>query len=181
MVSPRKTSSDSSRRRPLDASLSWASVASGVVVVWIEVAIAFCVRSAPYIRDRSDRPAQTAYLRIAGHLRDSLNVILDLKRLKVNNRGSMYQGFRDGAWQVCLMPTKNWGCRFADPAVPFMAKYRLGRDCCCSLFTCKTWNVKSRAPKPGVWLMRGAQPATSAGTRLLPEARFRHSPSPRKE
>lgn len=26
---------------------------------------------------------------------------------------------------------------------------------------------KSRTPKPGVWLMRGAQPATSAGARLF--------------
>jgi hypothetical protein len=26
---------------------------------------------------------------------------------------------------------------------------------------------ESRAPKPGVWLMRGAQPATSAGARLF--------------
>lgn len=28
-------------------------------------------------------------------------------------------------------------------------------------------NKKSRAPKRGVWLMRGAQPATSAGARLF--------------
>ena len=26
---------------------------------------------------------------------------------------------------------------------------------------------ESRAPKPGAWLMRGAQPATSAGARLF--------------
>jgi hypothetical protein len=35
------------------------------------------------------------------------------------------------------------------------------------LFVNKILYEKSRAPKPGIWLMRGAQPATSAGARLF--------------
>jgi hypothetical protein len=41
-------------------------------------------------------------------------------------------------------------------------------------------NEKSRAPKPGIWLMRGAQPATSAGARLFcrkPDSGALHHPA----
>jgi hypothetical protein len=37
----------------------------------------------------------------------------------------------------------------------------------CGMLFANISNEKSRAPKPGIWLMRGAQPATSAGARLF--------------
>src|SRR6476660_2758921 len=142
MVSPRKTSSDSSRR-PLRADVSPANVASGLVIlVSVEVAIV-CLRNSPYISIVNGPPKRflnhNTNQGARSHQRALIHVRKERKFRKPVIKPLSCQNCPHGTGESVVDR-----CQNQNTLIP---------------------NTKSRAPKHGFWLMRGAQPATSAGAR----------------
>src|SRR6476620_632719 len=126
IVSPRKTSSDSSRCRPVAAGVSPASIAFGPVVLWVDVAITWKLHG---IKGRREVELQVAELE-ANIIRILILIYSPRYRIKRDPAGSGAGG--DPAIRQCVNPERLailcivWGCVLTQIPRPLALEVCLG-------------------------------------------------------